>query len=487
MIGGPIKARFPGKPFLYIMFLSRTGSVAAWKHFKYRRMFCLLDLKHPIIRTEQEQTTVTASEETMGLSTALYTAITLIQGTSQAMTVTGNNIANSSTVGFKSSSTVFSDMLSASIASSSGNSQVGRGSQVQTVQTQFSQGGFESTESSTDLAIEGSGFFIVSDPLSNTTLYTRNGNFSFGEDGYLVTADGYRVQGSTYNSNGVLASGNLSDIQVDLVSQIEAEPTENVDLQTNLDSNSEVLNSGVFDITNPEDTSNYATTTTIYDSLGTSHILTCYFTKTGDQTWDWNLTVDGGDLSGGTSGVLENIGSGTLTFDEDGNLSAGGTGLTTTGILTWENGSNQSQQITYSFDTTQFDSDSTVFSQDQDGYPSGEVTDVDIASDGTVSAVYSNGETIPVAKISLATFINPDGLDAVGSSLYSETSESGTPSIGYPGSSQGTLVTQALELSNVDLATEFVDLITIQNAYSAASKVITTTNEMLDELVNVIR
>ena len=422
----------------------------------------------------------------MGLSTALYTAITGLQGTSQAMTVTGNNIANSSTTGFKTSSTLFSDLLSANIASSGGNSQVGRGSQVQTVQTNFSQGGFESTESSTDIAIEGSGFFIVADPYSDSTLYTRNGNFSFDDDGFLVTADGYRVQGSTYNENGVLASGNLSDIQVDLVSQIEARQTENVELQTNLDSNSEILNSGVFDITAPEDTSNYATTTTVYDTLGTSHLLTCYFTKVTDQTWEWNLTVDSGDI-GGTAGTLANIGSGTLTFDVDGNLLTGGTATSTANSLTWDNGADQNQQLTYTFDTTQFDSDSTVFSQDQDGYASGEVTDVDIAADGTVSAVYSNGETIPVAMISLATFINPDGLDAVGSSLFSETRTSGTPTIGYPGSSQGTLITQALELSNVDLATEFVDLITIQNAYSAASKVITTTNEMLEELVNLIR
>ncbi len=302
-----------------------------------------------------------------------------------------------------------------------------------------------------------------------------------------MTADGLRVQGATYNSSGVLTSGSLSDIQVDMVSQIEAKTTENVELQTNLDSNSDILNGGVFNITTPEETSHYDTTSTICDSLGTSHLLTCYFTKVSNQIWDWNLTVDGGDLTGGTSGVLENVGTGTLTFDTDGNLVTGGTGTTTAGILTWDNGSDQTQLVTYTFDTTQYDSDSTVFSQDQDGYSSGEVTDVDISSDGTVSAVYSNGETLPVAMISLATFINDDGLDAVGSSLFSETSESGTPTLGYPGPSQGTLITQALELSNVDLATEFVDLITIQNAYSASSKVITTTNEMLDELVNLIR
>jgi len=417
----------------------------------------------------------------MGLSSALYTAISGLQGNSQAMTVTGNNIANSNTTGFKSSSTVFSDLLAANIASSSGNSQVGRGSQVQTVQTNYSQGGFESTDSGTDIAIEGSGFFIVSDPLSATNLYTRNGNFDFDDDGYLVTADGYRVQGSSYNADGLLASGNLSDIQVDLVSQIEAKQTENVTLQTNLDSNSDVLST--FSITSPEDTSNYATTTTVYDSLGTSHLLTCYFSKTADQEWDWHLTVDGEDV-GGTAGVLEEIGSGTLEFDADGNLLTGASA--TISSITWDNGSTV-QNLTYAFDTTQFDSDSTVFSQDQDGYASGEVTDVDIAADGTVSAVYSNGETIPVAMISLATFINPNGLDAAGSSLYSQTGESGSPTIGYPGSSQGTLITQALELSNVDLATEFVDLITIQNGYTANSRVITTTDEMLQELLNLKR
>ena len=328
----------------------------------------------------------------MGLSSAFYTSISGLQGSSQAMTVTGNNIANSNTVGFKSSSTVFADLLSANIASSSGNSQVGRGSQVQTVQTCFSQGGFESTESGTDIAIEGSGFFIVSDPMSATSLYTRNGNFSFDDDGYLVTADGFRVQGSSYNADGILASGNLSDILVDLVSQIEAEPTENVTLQTNLDSNSDILTG--FDITAPEDTSNYATTTTVYDSLGTSHLLTCYFAKTADQQWDWHLTVDADDV-GGTAGVVQEIGTGALEFDENGNLLTGGAAAVA--ALTWDNGS-AAQNLTYNFDTTQFNSDSTVFSQDQDGYPSGEVTDVDIAADGTARSARRQGaRVLPIA------------------------------------------------------------------------------------------
>ena len=419
----------------------------------------------------------------MGLSSALYTAISGLQSNSQAMSVTGNNIANVNTVGFKSGSTVFSDLLSATITSSSGNSEVGRGSQIQTVQTNFSQGGFEETESATDLAIEGSGFFIVSEPASGAMYYTRNGSFSFDDQGFLVTADGYRVQGSLYDASGQLASGSLSDIQVDVVAQIPAKQTSEVTLQTNLDSNSGIA--GPFDISDPEGTSNYSTTTTIYDSLGTAHQATCYFTKTADQNWDYNIAVDSADLTAGATTGLTVIGAGSLTFQADGNLTAAATA--TTGALAWTNGADAAQTITYNFETTQFDSDSTVFSQDQDGHTAGEVTSVDIAADGTVSAVYSNGETVSAGMIALATFVNPGGLSSAGGSLFTETAESGTPTLGYPGESQGTLITQSLELSNVDLAAEFVDLISIQNGYTANSRVITTTDEMLQELLNLKR
>jgi flagellar hook protein FlgE len=420
---------------------------------------------------------------TMGLTSTLYAAISGLQSNSQAMTVTGNNIANTNTVGFKSSGTVFADVLSSSIASSGGNSEVGQGSQIQSVMTNFSQGGFESTGSSTDLAIQGDGFLIVSDPASETQLYTRNGSLSFDAEGYLVTADGYRVQGSSYNEDGEIVNGNLDDIQVDHITQIAANQTADVTLQTNLDSNAEIL--GAFDIAAPDDTSNYVTTVSVYDSLGTEHMATCYFTKTADQTWEWNIAVDSDDLAAGGPEDLTLVSTGVITFDENGDLLTGGVG--NTGALAWANGSDPAQDIAYNFETTQFDNDSTIFSQDQDGYASGEVTSVDIAADGTVSAVYSNGETIAVAMISLATFTNPDGLDSAGGSLFSATSQSGTATMGYPGTSQGTLVTQALELSNVDLSAEFVDLITIQNAYTANSRVITTTDEMLKELLNLKR
>jgi flagellar hook protein FlgE len=422
-------------------------------------------------------------EEIMGISSTLYTAISGLQSNSQAMGVTGNNISNSNTTGFKSGSSIFSDVLASTISSSSGDSEIGRGSQLATVQTNFSQGTFESTESSTDLAIEGDGFFIVSAPQNELMLYTRNGSFSFDDEGYLTTADGFRVQGSLYNDNGQLNEGLLSDIQVDMLSQIPATQTENVTLTNNLDSSSDIL--GAFDITDPLNSSNYSTTSIIYDSLGTEHTATCFFTKNANQTWEWNFAVESGEISGGGTDDFTAINSGVLTFDEDGNLLTGGSG--TSAAITWNNGSDPTQTVTCSFNTSQFDSDSTVISQNQDGYGAGEIASVDISAAGTVSALYSNGETVDVGMISLATFVNPNGLSSAGSSLYSATTSSGNPAIGYPGGSQGNIVVQSLELSNVDLAAEFVDLITIQNGYNASSKVITTVDEMLQEVLNLKR
>lgn len=421
----------------------------------------------------------------MGLSSTLYAGVSGIQANSTAMSVTGNNISNSNTVGFKSSSTIFSDVLSASVATSSGTGQVGRGTGVSTVRNNFSQGSFQTTSSDTDLAIEGEGFFMVSAADSSEVFYTRNGSFSFDADGYLVNAEGYRVQGQAYSATGVPLNGDPGDIQVDLDTQIAAHETETISMSTNLDAGEEAC--GPFDSSDPEATSNYSTSTTVYDALGDSHLVTTYFTKTDDQQWSWNTVIDGSELDGGTAGELTVIGGGTLEFDDSGNLTSGGSGTSTAGILDWANGADAGQQITFAFDTTQFSSDSVVLSQSQDGYASGDVTDVTIDDSGVVSVSYSNGETLDVAVLSLAAFSNPGGLVKEGNSLYSVSSASGEPRIGTAGSSMGTIFTNALELSTVDLSQEFVDMITIQNGYSASSKVITTVDEMLQELINLKR
>jgi len=423
----------------------------------------------------------------MGLSATLYSGISGLQGNAQAMSVIGNNISNSNTVAFKSSSSIFADMLSSSIASTSGTAQLGRGVEVSSIKTDFAQGSFMTTSSATDLSIEGSGFFMVTDAAANETLYTRNGAFTFDEDGYLVNAEGYRVLGRAFNSDGTLSSGSLTAIHADLNTQIPAKMTQNVILDTNLDAGSELV--GPFDITDPSATSNYSTPTTIYDSLGNTHTAMTYFTMTGDQTWNWCTVANSSELDASVAGAndLTQVGSGTLVFDTDGELLSGSPGTTTTGALMWNNGASATQQVTFDFQTTQFRSDSVVISQEQDGYASGELVDVSISTDGIVSASYSNGNILDLATIALATFSNRDGLEKVGGSLYAATASSGEPSIGTPGVSQGYLYTNSLELSNVDLAQEFVNMVTVQNGYSACSKVITTTDEMLQELISMKR
>ena len=422
----------------------------------------------------------------MGLSSTLYTGISGLKANSEAMSVTGNNISNSNTIGFKSSSTLFSDVLSARVSSAGGSSQVGRGVQISKVANLFSQGSFSSTASNTDLAIDGDGFFMVRSPDSVETYYTRNGAFDFSSDGYLINAEGYRVQGKSY-VDGVLSGGDPTDIKVDFNSQIAAHKTTQLTLTTNLDSGADII--PAFDITDPEGTSSYSTQTKLYDSLGDSHPVTTYFTKTADNTWEWHMVVDSTELDPSVAATtdLTEIGSGTLTFDSTGNLLSGGTGTTTAGAIAWTNGASSGQQVEMTFATTQRNNSSRIISQSQDGYAPGEVVEVSINDEGTVIASYSNGEKINIAQLTLATFNNPSGLEKKGGSLYGQTASSGDPSVGASGASQGYIYTSSLELSNVDLAQEFVDLITIQNGYSASSKVITTTDEMLQELINLKR
>lgn len=420
----------------------------------------------------------------MGLSSTLYVGISGLQTNSQAMSVVGNNISNSNTTAFKSSSTVFSDVMATTIASASGNSEVGRGAQISTVKTSFAQGTLEATDSATDLAIQGDGFFIVSAAEEDSVYYTRNGAFSFDDDGYLVSSEGLRVQGSGLDEDGNVM-GDIGDIQINLVAQIPAAATAEVDMTTNLDSDSDVV--GPFDIADSTDTSNFSTSLIIYDSLGTEHIATCFFTKTANNEWEYNIAVESDELAAAQAGAedLTVVLTDTLQFDQDGNLIA--VGNVDTAALQWNNGSDQGQVVTYNFDITQFDSESTIYYQSQNGNAAGELSTVDIASDGTVSAVYSNGVTEDIAKIALATFTNPAGLSSVGGSLWQETDASGEPAVGFPSEAQGYLITQSLELSNVDLSAEFVDMITIQNGYNAASKVITTVDEMLQEVLNLKR
>lgn len=442
----------------------------------------------------------------MGITSALYSGVSGLNTNSQAMSVLGNNLANTNTIGFKGARSVFSDMLSSTIFGSGGTSQVGRGVNMSKVDNVFSQGTFESTASDTDVAIEGEGFFILKEVGNDTPLYSRAGAFRFDEDGYLVNPEGFHVQGKPYDAEGNLIAGDPTDIQVQNVGLVPAKVTDVVNLTTNLDSNTDIIPAAdAFDPANTL-TFNYSSSTTTYDTLGEPHLVTLYFRKQdpaaggAENTWDWYFSAedDAGVPLGDGAGAAPR---GQVTFGPDGQLdppladpipnpvpnpAPNGLGLIAAGDIDWANGSAPTG-LSLIFDTTQFNSESTVISQDQNGYGAGNLTNVGINADGIVEATYSNGERVQIAALVLAKFNNPGGLELVGSNMFVGTEVSGAARTGLPGPELGKIFTNSLEQSNVDMGQEFVKMITVQRGFQANSKIITTVDELLGELINLKR
>ncbi len=429
----------------------------------------------------------------MGISSALYSGVSGLNTNSQAMTVIGNNLANTNTLGFKGARSVFSDLLSSSINGSGGSSQVGRGVNLSTVDNIFSQGTFESTESNLDVAIEGDSFFMLQEPLDDLTLYfSRAGAFRFDNDGYLVNPEGFRVQGKQYDANGDLIAGDPEDVQVVDTGLIQANPTTEITLNTNLDASSVAPENDPPDglaptmtIADPT-TYNYSSSTQVYDSLGNPLLITTYFQKdtTTTNSWNWGWSTSQGSQTTMQAGGSVLAGT-ELEFDTDGLLIGGGTA--TLAGLDWGNGSDATLDVALTFSTSQFNSASSVISTEQNGFGSGNLTGVDIDGEGAVIASYSNGETAKIAHLVLGAFNNPGGLELVGSNLYLSTTESGSARVGLPGPELGKVFTNSLEQSNVDMGAEFVRMITVQRGFQANSKIITTVDELLGELINLKR
>ena len=422
----------------------------------------------------------------MGISSALYSGVSGLNTNSQAMSVIGNNLANTNTVGFKGSRTVFSDLLSSTINGSGGSSQVGRGVGMSKVDQIFSQGTFESTESGLDVAIEGEGFFILKEPGDETNYYSRAGAFRFDDDGYLVNPEGLQVMGKQFDANGELLPGDASSIRVQSSGLIQGQVTNELKLTTNLDS-AEPINAVAFAYDNA-DSYNYSSSVQIYDSLGNPHLLSTYFKKTANNTWDvyYSYEDSAGVVNPATPAVWT-----TLNFTNDGILTNAALDppqqtTANTVALNWANGTTPTA-IEVTFDTTQFNSESVVISQDQNGFGAGNLTGVDIDGDGIVIASYSNGEQTKIAQLVLGKFVNPNGLQLAGSNLYTETSASGPARTGIPGPELGKVFTNSLEQSNVDMGAEFVRMITAQRGFQANSKIITTVDELLGELINLKR
>ncbi|MBX7148462.1 flagellar hook protein FlgE [bacterium] len=419
----------------------------------------------------------------MGIFTALFSGVNGINSNGNVISVIGDNIANVNTIGFKGNKAQFEDILA-------GND-TGLGSRVSVVNPEFSQGGFESTGSVTDMAIDGDGFFILENPTDGSTFYSRAGQFIVDKDGYLVNADNYRVQGYQVDSSNNITSS-IGDIVISKV-PVAPQDTTTISVVANLDSNE--IDPAAFDEDDPTGTSNFSAGITVYDSLGNSHLVTIYFRKTSTaNSWEWKALVDGGEITGGTAGENEIEAAGTLTFDTDGTLVSATTSSSDFDFL----GATQSQAITFDFGSstdsggsgldgvTQFGSNSSVSNINQDGYASGSLKTFEISADGTITGNYSNGVTQTIAQVILASFNNPNELTRVGSNNYIETLDSGVPLISSPGTSgKGSIVSSTLEQSNVDLASELIRMVIIQRGFQANSRTISTVNDLLAQLVTL--
>lgn len=419
--------------------------------------------------------------------TSLFTGISGMKANGIALSVIGDNIANMNTIGYKASRVTFGDVMSQTLTSGTSSSQIGRGVFMSDISPLFTQGSFESTGNALDLAIDGDGFFIVRD--NSGTFYTRAGQFTLDKDGFVVNSDGLKVQGYQYTPGGQL-TGILGDIDVSQFNNSTA-PTGNVIISANIDSRATAITGG-FDINDPTATSNFSSTATVYDSLGNARNITLYFTKTAGNAWQWNAVVDGKDSASGNTEIQA---SGTMTFDSTGALinltSSTGTvsGVSSGEVFNFGGGATPNQPIAINFQNfTQLASESATLFQSQDGFPAGALKALSVSQEGIISGIFTNGQIKPIAQLATAKFMSPTQLIKFGKNLYAESFESGHALIGTPNNSGlGRVISSALELSNVDLAEEFVRMISAQRGFQANSRIITTSDELMQELVNLKR
>ena len=417
--------------------------------------------------------------------TVFNTALSGLNANSSAIDIVGNNLANLNTTGYKADTVEFQDLMSQQLGASSATNQVGLGVSGAESVPQFTQGSITQTTGAFDAGIQGNGFFVVSGP-NNQLLYTRAGNFTLDPNGQLQTASGEDVQGWNAVNGVVNPNSAVSNIVVPLNGVTPATATANMSATVNLDSSATV---GGTDGT-------YSAPIQVVDAQGGTHTLTVTFTKSssGSNQWDYAITIPDADLttpSGGTP-----LASGTLAFDGTGKLTApagtdpaiavkvagladGASDMTINWNLYDSNGNGL---------VTQFAQTSGVSATSQDGFQAGQISKVSISNGGLLVATYSNGQSATVGQIALASIENPASMLSVGNNNLQPTVDTSAPAIGTAGSGgRGQILGQSLEASTVDIATEFANLMAFQQSYQANSRVITTANQMTQDLISLIR
>ena len=427
----------------------------------------------------------------MGILSSLYTGVSGLTASGEGLSVTADNIANANTTGFKASRAEFQDIIAKNLKGILGGNQIGRGVKIGAVNPILSQGNVDSTDKVTDLAISGDGYFCLKG--SDGQSFCRDGSFHFDREGYLVSTDNQKVQGFMADENNRIIN-KMVDIRFPRA-LIPAKATTEVKVDLNLDSRVEATRK--FDIKDPYYTSHFSTGLEIYDSQGNKHLLTTFFNKTRDREWEWRGVVDGKEVTGGDPGVMTEVVKGKLTFTVDGKLNAS---EITDSNLNFAGGALQNQKIKFNFGdpiaeggkgidgSKQYGRDSDLISWSQDGASAGTINNLSFNDEGVLTALYSNGQAADLGQIVLAKFENAEGLFKVGSNRFKESREAGTAAIGSPNKAgRGKIFAKSLERSTVDLAAEFVNLIQGQRNFQANAKTITTTDEMLNEVIQLKR
>jgi flagellar hook protein FlgE len=400
-----------------------------------------------------------------------------LQASSSALNVIGNNLANLNTDGYKDESLSFGDIFAqAQTASGNGDPiQIGSGVMVDGTVSNFTSGSLDATGIAANMALQGNGFFVVSANGENS--YTRNGDFSVNSSGQLTTTNGDLVMGYPAVNGVVSTSGTLAPISVNQSNSVPATATTSFQTETNLESGSAVG-------------ATFSTPLSIVDSLGATQNLTIQFTNTGTNTWSYNITLPA-SANGATAATT--VASGSLSFDSSGNLTSptgSVAGIKITGLADGAADMNLTWNLNSSVGTptiTQQDSASATTATTQNGFPVGTLTGYTVLSDGTVQGTYSNNQTLALGQVAVASFANPEGLSQSNGGDYQATLASGAAVLGQAGvGGNGPITGGSVEESNVDLSTQFANMIVAQQGYEANAKVLTTLDQVTQATIQLV-
>ena len=403
-----------------------------------------------------------------------------LAASSELLNVIANNLANLNTDGYKDEGLSFGDVFN-QMQGVSGNGdpiQIGSGVQVEGETSNLTNGSLSSTGVASNMALQGNGYFVVQSGANGQQSFTRDGDFTINSLGQLCTPEGQLVMGYPAVNGTVTTSTALAPISINQASNIPAVATSNFTMNTNLDASATVGQT-------------FSSPITVYDSLGTSHVLTVTYTNTGANAWSYAITVPGADVGSATP---QTVSSGNMTFNSSGVLTAPTspiTGINITGLadgaasmnLSWNlNGTGTTPTV------TQQDATSATSTTTQNGYGVGTLVGYSVLADGTVQGTFSNNQTMALGQVAVAGFANPQGLNQVGNNDYQATFASGAAVVGQAeAGGNGSIVGGAVEESNVNLSAEFANMIVAQQGYEANAKVLTTMNQVSQATIQMIQ